>query len=484
MTCRWVSPLPRSRVWWVSASRVTTSAGSSWTRRCSALASLSSSAGRAGDDGDGEHGRGSLGRVDPDRRAPGGERVPGDRARELGHAPDVTGRQGLHRVVLAARQPEQAVQALVGARSRVHQVVVGAHGARQHPEHRHLADERVGEGLEHDGERWPGRVRLDLDRGVAGHHRHRRSVGGGGTDLADQVGQPVDADPTGGRAAHHREHGRVIDAPGQGALELVDRRDVPLQVALQQPVVGDDDALDQVVVDLVLERLHLIGDGRGRVAAGLAVVDERGVGEQVGDATELRLLADGQLERRHARAQLLAELVERAGERGPLAIELVDEQHAGQLELGRRLPQPKGLHLGAGHRADDEHRQVGHPQRGQGLGLEVGVAGGVDQVDEVALPPHRGDGQRQRLAAAVLLGLVVADRRAVLHPTEAGDRPGLEQHGLGQRGLAGAAVPDEGHVADPFGRELFHEPTPCSGPCSGPVRPLSWPCCSPSGPSA
>ena len=35
---------------------------------------------------------------------------------------------------------------------------------------------------------------------------------------------------------------------------------VALEVALHQLVVGHDDALDQVVVDLVLARLHLVGD--------------------------------------------------------------------------------------------------------------------------------------------------------------------------------------------------------------------------------
>ena len=51
---------------------------------------------------------------------------------------------------------------------------------------------------------------------------------------------------------------------------------------------------------------------------------------------------------------------------------------------------------------------------------EVGVAGGVDQVDLVALPLERGHRQRQRDAPALLLGVVVGDGRAVLHPPDAG----------------------------------------------------------------
>ena len=53
------------------------------------------------------------------------------------------------------------------------------------------------------------------------------------------------------------------DAVVQRALELVDAGDVAVEVALEHGVVGDDDALDQVVVDLVLELLHVVGDGLG-----------------------------------------------------------------------------------------------------------------------------------------------------------------------------------------------------------------------------
>ena len=52
----------------------------------------------------------------------------------------------------------------------------------------------------------------------------------------------------------------VGDAVGQGVLELLDARDVALEVALHQLVVGHHDALDQVVVHLVLEVGQVVGD--------------------------------------------------------------------------------------------------------------------------------------------------------------------------------------------------------------------------------
>ena len=69
-----------------------------------------------------------------------------------------------------------------------------------------------------------------------------------------------------------------------------------------QVVVGDDDALDEVVVHLVLERLHVVGDRRRVAAVAVGVGDGR-VGQQVGHAAEVGLLADRQLERRDAGAE-------------------------------------------------------------------------------------------------------------------------------------------------------------------------------------
>ena len=183
----------------------------------------------------------------------------------------------------------------------------------EHLEQGDLADERVGDGLEHDGERLPGGIGRHLDLGVAGPDGGG-PVGGRGTDLHEQIREPVDADLGRGRAAHHGEHAGRLDAEGEGVLELLEAGHLALEVPLEQVVVGHHDALDEVVVHLVLEGLHLVRDRLGVRDASL--VEVGGVGEEVGDALELRLGADGQLERGHARAEPIAELVERAFEAG------------------------------------------------------------------------------------------------------------------------------------------------------------------------
>ena len=65
------------------------------------------------------------------------------------------------------------MQARVCAGAAVHQVVVGADDATEHLEHRQLADERIGDGLEHVQQRFRRGIGLHLHHVVAGNHRDR-----------------------------------------------------------------------------------------------------------------------------------------------------------------------------------------------------------------------------------------------------------------------------------------------------------------------
>ena len=69
------------------------------------------------------------------------------------------------------------------------------------------------------------------------------------------------------------------------------------------------------------------------------VVDERMVGEHIGDAVEARFRADRQLGGVGVRPEHLAHLGEGAVERRPLTVELVDEDDPRQAQLGSVAPQ-------------------------------------------------------------------------------------------------------------------------------------------------
>ena len=96
--------------------------------------------------------------------------------------------------------------------------------------------------------------------------------------------------------------------------------------------------------------------------------------EQVGDALEVVLLAERELERRDLRPERLHELLERPLERRALAVELVDQDRARQAGLDRELPRDLGLHLDAVDGGDDEHDRVDRPDRRADVADEVRVA--------------------------------------------------------------------------------------------------------------
>ncbi len=232
------------------------------------------------------------------------------------------------------------------------------------------------------------------------------------------------------------------------------------EIALHEVVVGDDDSLDQRVVHRVLLGFHL-GRNLALVPLGRAVaVGDRVVVQELDDAAERRLGADREVQRRDTGAEPLLQLVEGALERRSLAVELVDEDRPRDAALLGHLPGHLGLHLDALDRGDDEQREVGGLERGAHVADEVGVSRRVEQVHLVPVELERRQRQRDRDPAALFLGIEVAHGRAVLDLAQAVGRTGGEQQGLGQRGLAGAAVPDEGHVADVGRRKRLHPQPP------------------------
>ena len=104
--------------------------------------------------------------------------------------------------------------------------------ARQHLEQRELADVRVGDRLEHERS-GSARVGRDLDLGVAGGHRDRGAVEGRRADLADEVGEPVDADCS---VAEPHTHGNTVavgDARGRACARARSKdRHLAVEVAL------------------------------------------------------------------------------------------------------------------------------------------------------------------------------------------------------------------------------------------------------------
>ena len=139
------------------------------------------------------------------------------------------------------------------------------------------------------------------------------------------------------------------------------------------------------------------------------------------------------------------------------AVGLVDlvDQHDRADAQSQRLGQHE---LGLRHRAfsgvDQQNHAVDHRQDALDLAAEVGVPGGVDDVDAGVLPLDRGDLGEDGDAALALD--VVGVHGAFGHALVFAELAGLLQQAIHQRGLAMVNVRDDRDVA----QDLCHQSVP------------------------
>ena len=122
----------------------------------------------------------------------------------------------------------------------------------------------------------------------------RRPLVGGGGQLHQQAGQPVD--PHAGQSEQHSTGNTDArgDAAGHGQFELAAREGLAVEVAGHQIVVADHDAFHQLLVDDVLVVDQVLGYRADRAGPGGPddqVVDGGRVVEQIDDAAEVLFLA-------------------------------------------------------------------------------------------------------------------------------------------------------------------------------------------------
>ena len=122
---------------------------------------------------------------------------------------------------------------------------------------------------------------------------------------------------------------------------------------------------------------------------------------------------------------------------------------SGQVLLQCPPQDDPGLRQRAFARVDEEQHSVDHLQPALDLAAEVGVAGGVDDVDGRALEADRGVLRENRDALLALEVHRVHDPLAdrVLVRLVLGEGPGLPEHGVDEGGLAVVDVGDDRDVA-------------------------------------
>ena len=221
-----------------------------------------------------------------------------------------------------------------------------------------------------------------------------------------------------------------------------------------------------LVLGLLDDRLDQGGPLLDGVALRVLPVD------QAGEADQGAALVDRQEDREHLVSERGLGLRENARVVGPGVVELGHHHRARHRHLGALLPQPGGRVVDALVGGDHEERAVGGAEPGAELADEVGVPGGVDEVDLGAVVAHRRDGQAHGSAVCALGVLEVRHRGAVDDRARPGDGARGGEQRLQEGGLAGGAGPDQDDVANPVGPGRFEVVAgrSCSGlVCHGPT---------------
>ncbi len=109
---------------------------------------------------------------------------------------------------------------------------------------------------------------------------------------------------------------------------------------------------------------------------------------------------------------------------------------------------PAGVDLDAGRRADGENDVLDGCQCAQGAADEIGISGGIDQVDLLAVGLEVEEVAVDGEMAAFLFVFDVGDTGSVVdRPAAVGGACGIKK-GVGKAGLARRPMSSEGNVAD------------------------------------
>jgi hypothetical protein len=234
------------------------------------------------------------------------------------------------------------------------------------------------------------------------------------------LAEPSVADAAQGEAADVRRGVEVRDERLEGMVGLVGRRRDLLEEDVHQrgQIVGE-----------------VVGVGARSAVAGDAVQDRE---------------VDLVLARIEVEEQLV-DLVDDLLHPGVGPVDLVHDEDDRQVRLQRLAEDEAGLGQGALGGVDEQDDAVDHEQPALDLAAEVGVAGGVDDVDlHLAAvrrrPADRGVLREDRDALLALEVHRVHD--ALVHVLVLAEHPGLPEHGVDQRRLAVVDVGDDGDVAE------------------------------------
>ena len=269
-----------------------------------------------------------------------------------------------------------------------------------------------------------------------------------GKEADDRVEQELHALVLVGRTAEHGNRFHLEAALAKACDDLLLRQLHRLEVFFHEFVVRGSSFLDELFVILLGDLHHVGGNGLlAEILAEVVVIDLSLHRDEVDDAAEGILLADGQLDRHGVRAETLLDHLLHAEEIRAVDVHLVDVCDTGHLVGVSLTPDRLGLGLDAALCTERRDGAVQNAQGALDLDREVDVAGRIDNVETMALPDTGGRSGRDRDAALLLLDHPVHGRGAFVDFAQLVRLARVEQDTLGGRRLAGVDVRHDTEVS-------------------------------------
>ena len=257
------------------------------------------------------------------------------------------------------------------------------------------------------------------------------------------------ADVVGGGVDEDRVDLMMRDLPLQAIDQLLLRQPALIEESLHERVVAFSHLFDELLPPIVRVALQRGGDV-DRVELPRTI---RGVlvglhAHQVDDSFEIFLFADGKLDGHHILAKLFLQGLQGAGERGPFAVHLVDDDHPRQREFIGELPDLLRRHFHAGDAAHHHGCRIGDAHGASRLHQEDAEAGRVQQIDLGVVPLDEGGRRGDRMLPFDLVLIEIRRGGAVVDAAQPGGGAGVEQELGNEAGLARVVMADQSHVPD------------------------------------
>jgi hypothetical protein len=172
--------------------------------------------------------------------------------------------------------------------------------------------------------------------------------------------------------------------------------------------------------------------------------------QEVDQAFETIFLADREIQGRRLDLDLFVDTGQGLEESRPFAVHAVDENDSREFVFIGVFPHLLGLEFNAAYGVYDYDRTVHDSEAVLRVKGEIGIAGGIDDVDLAFVPVEKVVGGGNGYVSFLLLRFEIHAGRTIVDAAQAVCFACNKEERLTQGGLARSSVPDNGYVSYGF----------------------------------